>query len=126
MKHETKLWIRSIVHRCALAARKRALMALRAIVWHVDEWIQRQEVALREELARWKQNSPKGHAECAGVKARSEERAPSISHRETFEEWELRKSGVRPVTKRIHKRRYRPSATEFDRSVIDRRKDWLQ
>jgi len=39
MKPETKLWIR-----------KRALMALRAMLWHADEWLHRQEVKLREEI----------------------------------------------------------------------------
>jgi hypothetical protein len=40
MKAETKLRLR-----------KWALMTLRAIVWHVDEWLHRQEVRLRDELA---------------------------------------------------------------------------
>jgi hypothetical protein len=104
MKRETKLWLR-----------KHSLMALRAIVWHVDEWIQRQEVALRNDL------SPIGMPQAA-----SHHDPASVRRGESFEQWEMRKSGVRPVTKRIHRRRYRPTAAEFDSSVIDRRKDWLQ
>lgn len=34
-----------------LALRRRVLSVLRAIVWHADEWLHRQEVALREELS---------------------------------------------------------------------------
>jgi len=34
-----------------LALRRRLLMILRAIVWHTDEWLHRQELALREECA---------------------------------------------------------------------------
>lgn len=40
MKRETKLWLR-----------KRALMVLRAVIWHADEWLHRQEVKFREELS---------------------------------------------------------------------------
>jgi len=131
MKRETKLWLR-----------KHALMALRAIVWHVDEWIQRQEVALREDLRSpflWTQSivreSKQARATFPVIDSRRPERQEESrvdgtnSRRgsgETFEQWEMRKSGVRPVTKRIHRRRYRPSASEFDRSIIEKRKDWLQ
>jgi hypothetical protein len=40
MKRETKLLLR-----------KKTLMALRALLWHADEWLHRQEVGLREELS---------------------------------------------------------------------------
>lgn len=40
-----------------LAIRRRVLSVLRAIVWHVDEWLHRQEIALREEL----NAEPKAH-----------------------------------------------------------------
>jgi hypothetical protein len=114
MKRETKLWLR-----------KHSLMALRAIVWHVDEWIQRQEVALRNDLSPIGMPQAASHHDPASV--RSARTTPVASPRgESFEQWEMRKSGVRPVTKRIHRRRYRPTAAEFDSSVIDRRKDWLQ
>ena len=46
MKRETKLWLR-----------KRVLMALRVIVWRVDEWLHRQEVRLREEIQAQTQNT---------------------------------------------------------------------
>ena len=115
MKRETKLWIR-----------KHALMALRAIVWYVDEWIQRQEVALREDLSGRDQVSEKA----ASISEKTDQ-SQDMPHRaparpETYEQWEMRKSGVRPITKRVHHRRHRRTAAEFDRSVIDRRKDWLQ
>jgi hypothetical protein len=40
MKTETKLWLR-----------KKTLMALRALLWHADEWLHAREVRLRDELS---------------------------------------------------------------------------
>lgn len=109
MKAETKLWLR-----------KRALMALRSIVWHVDEWIQRQEVSLREELAAMQ--APAQRAERPRVL-----RAPAaIVKTETFEQWEMRKSGVRPVAKDLHHRRHRHTAAEFDQEIAQRAKEYVQ
>jgi hypothetical protein len=40
MKPETKLWLR-----------KKALMALRSLLWHADEWLHVQELKLRKNLS---------------------------------------------------------------------------
>lgn len=40
MRRETKLWLR-----------KKTLMALRALIWHADEWLHSQEVKLRETIS---------------------------------------------------------------------------
>jgi hypothetical protein len=117
MKRETKLWLR-----------KRALMALRAIVWHVDEWIQRQEVALRNDLSGCDQVSEKA----APISEKTDQsqdmphRAPARPETETFEQWEMRKSGVRPVVKRMHRRRQRLTAADFDREIAQRAKEYVQ
>jgi len=125
MKRETKLWLR-----------KHALMALRAIVWHVDEWIQRQEVALREEIedlvprtvACQTERRPATAASHRAVLGAEDQRGSAGRKRETFEQWEMRKSGVRLDIKRMRSRtrRRRPNASEFDRSIFEKRKDWLQ
>jgi hypothetical protein len=138
MKRETKLWVR-----------KHALMALRAIVWHIDEWIQRQEVNLRERI------EPPGVPVCVPLEpariARQEKASVScpvpfpedefLRHRvrgriprsgepqratQTFEQWEMRKSGMRPITKHVNHRRHRRTAAEFDTAIAQRAKEYVQ
>ena len=105
MKRTTKLWIR-----------KRALMLLRAIVWRVDEWLHRQELVLRDEIAkqapgdraRDRQQSRGVHPPTAAVTRR----APS---RESFAELEARRNGISmPPGKKRRAARGR-SAADFDR-----------
>ena len=117
-------------------------MTLRAIVWHADEWLHRHEMAYREELSaqpeahkRWGQHpaqstahaissgQARGHAspgECRRDSASGN--APSDSFRasgralvrETFEQWEARKSGIAVISKKQARERRRLSAAEFD------------
>lgn len=71
-----------------LALRRRVLMTLRAILWHADEWLHRQELALREDLER----VAEARAEIHSPKAGSTPAARSKT--ETFQQWEARRSGV--------------------------------
>jgi hypothetical protein len=107
MKPETKLWLR-----------KKTLMVLRAIVWHVDEWLHRQEVALRNDLC--------GRKTCIETAASVSERPISSGHAsptktgrpqgETVLQWEARKSGIAVISKKdARRRRERPTSTAFDR-----------
>ena len=100
MKPETKLKLR-----------KWALMALRSIVWTVDEWLHAQELRLREDLeqlgsARGVVTSlpPKPRPQfgsgdgAASVKRAGELRAPAPKIIPLgFEEWEARRSGFLQV-----------------------------
>jgi hypothetical protein len=96
MKPETKL-----------ALRRRLLMILRAILWHADEWLHRQELALREELERVAPaRAEKIHSPNAGSTPAARSKV------ETFLEWEARRSGVAPVAKKSRRRGL--SAREFD------------
>ena len=96
MKTETKLWIR-----------KRLLMLLRAIVWRADEWLHRQELALREELERAAPGRvAKPIAEAGSTPAARSKKV------ETFAQWEARRSGVAPIAKPSRRRGL--SAREFD------------
>jgi hypothetical protein len=56
MKPETKLRLR-----------KWALMALRSIVWHVDEWLHAQEVKYRDEISLPVRVAPAGPARPQGA-----------------------------------------------------------
>jgi hypothetical protein len=112
MSPATKLWLR-----------KRALMLLRAIVWRVDDWLHRQEVALRDELVL--QNAVHGHREVAGRAELRKAASPARSfgadssksterpvHQETFQQWEARRSGVAVISKKSARRRM--TAAAFD------------
>jgi len=102
VKPATKLWIR-----------KRALMTLRAILWRADEWLHRRELALRQDLDLHKTlGSRETPARMAGP-ALPRKTPPAIV-RESFLQWEARRSGVSPITK-PHRRRG-ISAADFDRS----------
>lgn len=103
MKPETKLKLR-----------KWAISTLRAIVWHVDEWIYDQEVKLREEISGRDQVSGK----VASISEKTDQsqdmphRAPARPGTETFEQWELRRN-VAPISKKAARRRGMP-ARAFD------------
>ena len=95
MNPKTKLWLR-----------RRLLMTLRAIVWHADEWLHRQELQLREELER----AAPGRVAIPIAKVGSTPTARSKV--ETFQQWEARRSGVAPMAKKSRRRGL--SAAEFD------------
>jgi hypothetical protein len=126
--------------RVALWLRKKALMALRALVWRVDEWIQQQEVQLREELGvRHGAARDRGDTErCSGKSASDtlefrsvrdsaperpagEQQPCKVYPRrqpESFDAWTLRRAGVAPASKAEAKRhceRIRMNAAAFDR-----------
>jgi hypothetical protein len=90
MKPETKL-----------ALRRRLLMILRAIMWHADEWLHRQELVLREELAA---ASPRRVAVREGTLVATPKCAHGPSQPETFLQWEARRSGVAPIAKKSRQR----------------------
>lgn len=100
-----------------LALRRRVLMTLRAILWHADEWLHRQELAhrlqremleIREDLAATQ--APAQRANRAGML-----RAPAPKT-ETFQQWEARRSGIAPIAKQSRRRGV--SAANFDRSFV--------
>lgn len=103
MKRETKLLIR-----------KRALMALRAIVWHLDDWVHRQEVKLREELSVPVPVEPPSPARPQG---------PTVSCPFPFPADELVRRGIRGRAARLrepqcaekNQRRRGLTAADFDR-----------
>lgn len=112
MKPETKLKLR-----------KWALMAMRSVVWTVDEWLHTQELRLREDLeqlgsARGVVTSlpPKPRPQfgsgdgAASVKRAGELRAPAPA---SYSEWEARKSGIAVISKKSARRRGMP-ARAFD------------
>lgn len=115
------------------ALKKWALMTLRSILWRVDEWLHRQEVKFREQLleestknvGRIRSASAIG---CPGESSRANVRMPrsfslptgehermalQATSRETFAQWEARKSGVAVITKKQARRR-RATAGDFD------------
>jgi len=109
-----KLWLR-----------KRALMLLRAIVWRADDWLHRREVALREELVLQNAVHVSGHREVTGraelrsaaspvrsFGADSSKSAERPVHRESFQQWEARRSGIAVISKKST--RHRMTAAEFD------------
>ena len=128
MNPSAKLWIR-----------KRALMLLRAIVWRADDWLHRQEVALREEItASAGAHSPRGArsqgdaaeksntstpvavapanlpprlvvSEC---RQRESQRRLEAPRPETFQQWEARRSGVAVISKKSARRGM--TAAQFD------------
>lgn len=90
--------------------KKGSLMMLRAIVWRADEWIQRQEVKLREDLS----GAPRElRTKCPRGRVGSNP-TPRSNH-ETFQEWEARISGVTVITKKEARCRRGLTAAEFDR-----------
>lgn len=117
MKIETKLRLQ-----------KWALMALRSIVWHVDEWLHRQEVAYRDSVAgqhpsvqRIDGADARGHASPARPDEQSTPTLPRevtatrpSRRRETFAQWEARRSGIAAVSKKEARRRRGMPVREFD------------
>jgi hypothetical protein len=101
MKPETKL-----------ALRRRLLMMLRAIVWHADEWLHRQELQLREECAAARAPVTPTRDRGDMVEVFGVGRVPPQRRIETFQQWEARRSGVAPVAKKSRRRGL--SAAEFD------------
>jgi hypothetical protein len=79
MKPKTKLAIRSLLHVLRLQVRKRGLMALRALLWHADEWLHRQEIALRQDAATCpgKGSLPRMDLGQLGLRGRSSAQAPA-------------------------------------------------
>lgn len=102
-----------------LKLRKWALMTLGAIVWHVDEWLHRQELQLREEIASREATRETGRTgnvvsgSCVQSQVRHTGEPSRTIHQETFLEWEARKSGIAPTPKRQARRRSMP-AKAFD------------
>lgn len=105
MKAETKLLIR-----------KRVLMTLRAILWHADEWLHRQEVKYRDDLsARKTRTDPAAsRSEKPGGHQDMLHRCPGRAENEAFQQWEARKSGIAVVSKKQSRERRRVSSAEFD------------
>ena len=124
MKPETKLKLR-----------KWAISALRAVIWHADEWLHRREVKLREEIERsarrpdylapqlvrresdalradTKHSPVRG---CDGsVASHNGRRAERSKVTETFPQWEARRSGIAIVSKKDARRRRQTSSSAFD------------
>jgi hypothetical protein len=93
--------------------KKRSLMTLRAIVWRADEWIQRQEVALRAELSVPVPVEPPGPARPQGR---------TVSCPFPFPADELVRRGIRGRAARLRepqrtekKERRHVTAADFDR-----------
>lgn len=108
MKSETRK------RKFVLWLRKRGLMLLSAMVWHLDDWVHRQQVKLRNELSDAVPLRPAP----AILRAGSEpDRAAARArvHFENFEQWEARKSGVAVISKKEARRRGRLTVAEFDR-----------
>jgi hypothetical protein len=106
MKPETKLWLR-----------KQFLMALRSIVWHVDDWLHRQEVKFRDEISVPVSLEPPRPARPQG---------PTVSCPFPFPEDELLRHRVRGRIPRrsqpqlVAKTRRRTSAADFDLRFAER------
>jgi hypothetical protein len=100
MKHRIWMWFK-----------KRGLMLLSAIVWRLDDWIHAQQVKLQNELAGAKRQPILRAGSVPGPAA-----ARAGAHRETFLQWEARKSGVTVISKKEARRhRERVTASGFDR-----------
>lgn len=102
-----KLWLR-----------KRALMALRSIVWRVDDWLHGQEIALREAIEGVTSRKRSGNSVSETTDREDmphqRNRLPlPLPVRESFQQWEARRSGVAVISKKSA-RRHRPTAAEFD------------
>ena len=97
MTPETKRWLR-----------KKTLMALRALLWHADEWLHAREVRLREDLSGVPRVLPR-----SSPPGRVGSNPTPRSTSETFQQWEARKSGVAVVSKK-EARRQRTTAAGFD------------
>jgi hypothetical protein len=104
MKPETKL-----------AIRKKTLMALRALIWHADEWLHARELKLRDDLASHavpvKQSLPVTDSP-AGVSTATVVAHSMGRRRVSFADWEARESGVAVISKKEARRR--SSAADFD------------
>jgi len=105
MKPETKLWLR-----------KKALMTLRAIIWHADEWLHRQEVKLRNDLCACKTCSEVAAPTSARPRVCEDmlHQQPGRARSENFQQWEARRSGIAVVSKKESRRRRQLSASAFD------------
>jgi hypothetical protein len=96
-----------------LYLRKRALMLLSAIVWHLDDWVHRQQVRLREELSVPVPVEPSGPARPQG---------PTVSCPFPFPADELVRRSIRGRAARLRepqraakKERRHVTAADFDR-----------
>lgn len=113
-----KIWIRRL-----------ALRWLRNIVDVADDRLHTAEVLLREDIANFSGASERGdtHRLAPGKVAAAAATHGAVSNprnprppkpQETFLEWEARRSGVAPITKKSAQRsRRRKSAREFDLSL---------
>jgi hypothetical protein len=113
MRPETKLKIR-----------KRVLMALRSIVWTVDEWLHAAELRLQDDLASRHSSLATVPKSLPAVIRSAAKRGPALSvgavpARVTFQEWEARKSGV-SVSARPRRQRAHGSSADFDRELRER------
>jgi hypothetical protein len=99
-----------------LRLRKWTLMLLRSIVWAADEWLHRAELRLREDLAASEQKSLRV------VPQQRSKRGPEPGveaepARESFLQWEARRSGVAPIEKAKRRSRQHRGAADFDREL---------
>ena len=121
MKPKIKLWLR-----------KKVLMALRAIVWYVDERLHAAEVELRDDIAATQSSAQGAYRPgvlraataidlAAGCTSQASPRhspvAMPLSTGKTLEEHATER-------RRYHYRRR--SAADFDAQFIPKRKDYLQ
>jgi len=115
MKAETKRRIMAFVDRVDAAlwviVRRWAFRQLRKLVDLADDRLQAAQVKLREEIAERNSSSQQG----SPVAAPSSGQHPQAAAGEDFTQWEARRSGVAPVTKKSARRRHRLTAAEFDR-----------
>ena len=113
MKAKLKLWARRLLSALRLAAHRTMLRWLRKLVDLADDRLHAAEVRLRNDL------SPIGTAKAAShhdpTSVRSVRTTPVPSpRRENFQQWEARRSGVAPVSKKEAHRRRAVSAAAFD------------
>ena len=102
--------------RFKLWLRKKTLMALRAIIWHADEWLHAREVKLRKELGfRRAEATPVPAA--AGLP--TVERSKPRRQPESFQQWEARRSGIAVVSKKEARRRRQTSTSAFDSRFVN-------
>lgn len=104
-----------------LWARRVALRWARKLVDLADDRLHAAEVKLRNDLASRvvpvKQSLTAEHQQAEARKlipARGEEAGSTGRRRETFQQWEARRSGVAPVSKKEARRRRALTAAEFD------------
>jgi hypothetical protein len=101
MSPKTKLWLR-----------KRALMTLRWLIWHADEWLHRQELKFREELQTVR--DAKGRLGVARQASEPGEKREDLFHQRVVPRAKARLPGLS-----VHRRRGK-TAAEFDLSLASR------